>query len=63
MSAFGEIAVHNNRLDKGSGIFGRYLFGHLARRIVGERRLLHTARESTDALTCRHEAAAATSAS
>jgi hypothetical protein len=46
MSAFGEIAVHNNRLDKGSGIFGRYLFGYLARLIVGERRLLHTARES-----------------
>jgi hypothetical protein len=40
MSAFGEIAVHNNRLDKGSGIFGRYLFGHLARLIVGERRLM-----------------------
>jgi hypothetical protein len=34
------------RLDKGSGIFGRYLFGHLARLIVGERRLLNTARES-----------------
>jgi hypothetical protein len=39
--AFGEIAVHNNRLDKGSGIFGRYLFGHLARK---SRRRLHDGR-------------------
>ena len=47
-----------SKLDVLSGLAGRYLFGDLARLIVGKWHLLHTTRESTDALACPREAAA-----